>query len=358
MKMTFVLSNWTTVPVGAYKIVYDYADRLAERGHIVYLLHPLDLTNAFGWPRRYYYKFKKTIGTLIRRKWFTLQPGVKFIVVPTLEEKYIPNADKIIATDWVPAKWIDGYGPTKGEKKYFIQVWLEDMPEVDKAWKLNLTKIVCSRWLQAKAEEFGEKAIVVPNAVDTHFFRIINSIEQRNPFSLGMLYHPAPFKGFNNGLNAIRIVKEKHSKVSLKLFGVFPKPKNMPGWVEYTRNPSREDLLGLYNSTGIFVNSSLTESWGLSPAEAMACGCAVAATNNRGILEYAEHGKTALISPVQSPAQLAAHILFLIENDQKRMEMARAGSLAIRQYTWDDAVDRFERALNVTSAMNTSGGKV
>ncbi len=347
MKITFLLSNWTTVPVGAYKVVYVYANRFAERGHTVYLVHPLDLTNSHGWLWRYYFKLKKKIGTLIRRKWFTLHFRVKFRIVPTLEEKYIPNADKIIATDWVPANWIDGYGPEKGEKKYFIQVWLKDMPEVDKAWKLKLTKIVCSEWLRAKAEEFGEKAIVVPNAVDSRIYRVVNPIEQRNPFSLGMLYHTASFKGFGDGFKAIKIVKERHPKVLLKLFGVFPKPGNMPDWVEYLRNPSREELVRLYNSISIFVNSSLTESWGLPPAEAMACGCAIAATNNQGIQEYAEHGKTALISPIQSPEELAANIITLIENDQKRIEMAKTAKTRIQQYDWDDAVIKFERALNL-----------
>src|SRR5574337_435216 len=275
MKITFVLSKWITVPVGAYKVIYDYANRFAERGHAVYLVHPVDLANSHGWLWRYALKFKKRVGTLIRRKWFKLHSRVKFLVVPTLEEKYIPDADKIIATDWVPANWINGYGRQKGAKKYFIQVWLEDMPEVDKAWKLNLTKIVCSRWLRSKAEEFGEKAIIVPNAIDTQVFRVITPIEQRNHFSLGMLYHTESFKGFDDGFKAILIAKERHPEVSLKLFGVFPKPGNMPSWVSYSKNPSCEELVRLYNSISIFVNSSLIESWGLPPAEAMTCGCAV-----------------------------------------------------------------------------------
>lgn len=51
MKITFVLVSSGQNPVGGFKIVYEYANCLAARGHNVTIIHPaLSLTDApFYW---------------------------------------------------------------------------------------------------------------------------------------------------------------------------------------------------------------------------------------------------------------------------------------------------------------------
>ncbi len=348
MRVTFVLPGWSTLPVGGFKIVYEYASRLVHRGHVVNLVHPLDLDNNHGLLWRNSVRVKRFFGFLIRGKWIRLHPSVNFLVTPSLEEKFIPDSDRIIATAWQTANWVNGYSPEKGEKFYFIQhyeIWSGDKQSVDETWRLKLNKIVISQWLTSIAAQFGETSIWIPNAIDTSIFRVIKPIEQRNPFTIGMFYHTNEWKGFSDGLKAVTIAKKTYPRITLRLFGAFSKPKDMPDWVEYTQNPSLAKLVGLYNEVGIFVHSSLIEGWGLPPAEAMACGCAVALTDSKGIMDYAEHDKNTLISPVQSPERLAENIVYLIEHYDKRIELAKAGNKRIQLFTWDKAVRSFERAL-------------
>src|SRR5574337_11234 len=341
MTVTFVLPGWSTLPVGGFKNVYEYANRLAQRGHIVNLVHPLDLDNSHGLIWRNSVRIRRFFKFIVDGKWVQLHPDVNFMITSSLEEKFIPDSDCIIATAWQTANWIHAYSPKKGKKFYFIQhyeIWSGDKQSVDKTWTLKLKKIVISQWLASVAAQFGETSIWISNAIDTDIFRIIKPIEQRTPCTLGMFYHTDKWKGFSDGMEAVAIAKRKYPQITLKLFGAFPKPKKMPDWVKYTRNPSSKELVDFYNEVSVFVHSSLIEGWGLPPAEAMACGCAVAVTDSKGIMDYAEHDKNSLISPIQSPERLAENIVCLIENQEKRIELAKAGNARIQAFMWDKAV--------------------
>lgn len=352
MKITFILPGWTTSPVGGFKVVYEYSNRLAERGHSVNVVHPLDLEKSHGPIWRNCIHVRRYIGSLVRGKWFNLNSSVNFLVTPTIEEQYIPDGDCVIATAWQTASWVNGYSIGKGNKFYLVQhyeTWAGDKGEVDRTWKLGLRKIVSSKWLRSIAENMAEAAEWVPYGIDSEIFKILKPIEERDIYSVGMLYHESAWKGFDDGLAALTLLKAKYPKVSLKLFGVFPRLRGLPDWITYVRNPSLLDIVGLYNSMSIFVHTSLVEGWGLTPAEAMACGCAVVATNSGGVLDYAEHEKTALVSPASFPEQLANNIMYLIENNEKRIALAKAGHERIRQFTWDKAVTRLEQVLKSES---------
>jgi glycosyltransferase involved in cell wall biosynthesis len=77
----------------------------------------------------------------------------------------------------------------------------------------------------------------------------------------------------------------------------------------------------------------------------MACGCAVAAVDNGGHREFAQHESTALLSPPKDAAALAGNILRLVQDPDLRMRIAQAGNAYIRNFTWDKSVNLFEKAI-------------
>jgi glycosyltransferase involved in cell wall biosynthesis len=77
----------------------------------------------------------------------------------------------------------------------------------------------------------------------------------------------------------------------------------------------------------------------------MACGCAVVSTDCGGIREYAEHGVNALLSPPEDPKGLAQNVLRLLDDDNLRVRLAKAGYEKIQEFTWDKAVTRLEEVL-------------
>jgi glycosyltransferase involved in cell wall biosynthesis len=172
--------------------------------------------------------------------------------------------------------------------------------------------------------------------------------EERGPQSLLMLYHHSVWKASEDGLSAVSRLRQEFPDLSLNLFGVSPRPKSLPDWTTYHRQPTATELRGLYNRAAIFLSPSLSEGWALPPAEAMSCGAALVATEIGGHLDYAIEGETALLCPPERPELLADRIRRLLLDPSLRVQIARRGSVYVRRFTWQQALDGFETALQAS----------
>jgi glycosyltransferase involved in cell wall biosynthesis len=317
LKITFVLPLAGTHPIGGFKVVYEYANFLAGRGHQVSVVHPA--------------RFR------IDQLW-----------VPTLAARHIPDADAVIATAWETAEWAAEYPANKGRRFYLIQhleTWSGPEQRVLATWKLPLAKIVIARWLEKIAEELGEGSHLIYNGLDFTRFRVETPIEARDPMQVLAIHHSLDWKGAADALAAFQIAQAAEPRLKLTLFGVPPRPAALPTTIGYHQNPSQETIAGLYNQAAIFVSASWTEGFSLPPAEALQCGAAIALTDIEGPASYAFHARTALLSPVKDPAALAANILRLAQDPELRIRLARAGHAHVQGFTWQRAGEALEALL-------------
>jgi glycosyltransferase involved in cell wall biosynthesis len=181
--------------------------------------------------------------------------------------------------------------------------------------------------------------------VDFAEFRIERPIADRQGTKVCMLAHPAPWKGLKTGLTALEIARARVPGLQAVLFGTHPRPAEIPEWIDYVERPSPEALRDIYNASAIFLHPSQIEGWPLPPVEAMACGCALVASANKGVLEYAEDELTALLAPVNDAASLAQQLLRTLTADALRQRLAEGGCRHVKQFTWDRAVDSLEAVL-------------
>lgn len=340
-------------PAGGFKVVYEYANHLQARGHRVTVVHPRSLDPLPGalqklksllWP----YKIKWQDRSVV--PWLAMRPEVRLSLVADLGEQFIPNGDAIFATAYQTAFHVAGYGASKGRKFYLIQhheTWLGPEEEVNRTWRLPLHKIVISRWLMSLAREFGANGDVsyIPNGLDFSRFNLVTPITTR-PRRVAMLAHPFAWKGMADGLAALEMVRAQTPDLEAILFGASARPPELPTWIEYVEHPTPDKLLALYNSCAVFLHTSWSEGWGLPPAEAMACGCALVAAANQGVQDYAEHEITALLAPIKQPEALARQLLRAVRDNALRLRIAEAGHQSIQRYTWERAVDAMEALLN------------
>jgi glycosyltransferase involved in cell wall biosynthesis len=355
--ITFLLPLAGTHPIGGFKVVYEYANFLASRGHRVSVVHPaifrIDRPLSRLGPR----DALRTVAAYVRHKllgsykptaWFELHPSVRPLWVPSLAAHHIPDSDCVVATAWETAEWAAMYPPAKGRKFYLIQhleTWSGAEDRVLATWRLPLEKIVIARWLQRTAEELGERAHLVHNGLDFTRFTLRNPIEGRDANRILAIHHPLDWKGSADALGAFQLARQQEPSLTLALFGIPPRPPDLPPEIAYHENPPQSAIAELYNQTAIFVSASWTEGFSLPPAEALQCGAAIALTDIEGPASYAFHERTALLSPVRDPAALAANILRLVREPDLRIAVARNGHEHIRQFTWDKAGEAFERIL-------------
>ena len=353
--ITFLSPGGGTVPTGGTKVMYEYANGLADRGWQVRIVHPCLLeqeeiekvraTILLRARRWLGYQRRRITGSYKPDRWFKVRPNVELICTKTLEPRYIPPSDVWVATYWYTAKWAATY---PGVRLYLIQHlerWCGPEAQVMATWKMPLRKIVISRWLQDVARNLGEPSHYVPNGLNFEAFGMDVAPAKRDPHAIAMLYHHSDWKGSSDGLRAIYEAKARVPDLKVQIFGVPSRPRDLPSWVEYYQNPLQSKLREIYNTAAIFVSPSWAEGWPLPPAEALQCGAALAATDIGGHREYALPGETALISPPKDPGALAVNILRLLENQELRIRLARQGNQYIQQFTWDRAVSSFESVL-------------
>jgi glycosyltransferase involved in cell wall biosynthesis len=364
MKVTFILPRYIWSGCGGPRVIYEYANHLAIRGHTVTVVHP----NVWGSPsprKPGFYGWARRKGAGLRdwlftpsMHWQPIDPRVRMAYVPKLADKYVPDADAIFTTSWTTADFVLRCSWTKGAKFNLIQHFETThggtKEQIDALWRMPLHKVVIADWLYDLGTELGcQDMVKIPNGFDHSRFRISAPIAQR-PERVAMMFAHAEWKGSADGLAALERVKARHPGLQAVFFGHPRRPGFLPSWIAYVRNPSEKQLVeSVYNSARIFVCPSWTEGFPLPPGEAMACGCAVASTSCTGVTEYAEHNVTALLSPIKNPVALAANILRLFEDDELRIRIAEESHKRIQSFNWERSTDLLERYIQESVQQDT-----
>lgn len=358
MRIAFILPGHGTRPAGGFKVVYEYANGLVKRGHAVTVIHtPYQKTgecSPTALLRRFLVYAGRSLGMGGGYRpdgWFDVDPRVILKWVPVPSGRWITDADAVVATSWETSEWTCRYGCSKGRKFYLLQhderVFDADYSmRVADSWRFPMHKIVVARWLKELMYDIGQPCDHVPNGIDFHAFNLDSPIHNRDHLRLMMLHHTAGWKGSADGLRALAIAHETFPHLKATVYGVGRRPADLPTWMEYHQQPCQSDLRFLYNDCAIFISPSHSEGWGLPGAEAMACGAALVSTDNGGVRDYAEHEKTALLSPPKDPEALARNVMRLIRDDALRISLAEEGHLHIQQFTWSRAVDAFESCIS------------
>lgn len=350
LKIAFVLPGYSKSPIGGYKMVFEYANRLADRNHNVSIAfdcasgaqrHPLP-----GFLKKLCYQY------LVWHypTWFSLNKRIHKICAYTgINDQEIPDGDIICATSVDTANPVSKLNSSKGKKVYFIQDfenwggWTDEA--VKDTYRLGMTNIVIAKWLQQLVKESGASSIVIPNGIDFTAFNVEIPIEKRTQYKIAMLYHVKPHKGSSYGIKALERLKEKYQDLQATVFGVPDRPSELPSWVQYVQDASQEQLRQIYNDAQIYLCPSIKEGFGLTGAEAMACGAAYVSSDYGGVHEYAVDGRNVLLSPPKDVNGLVEHVSYLFDHDEERIKLAQQGYEDIQKLDWKNSVDRLEKVL-------------
>lgn len=345
MKITFTLPQPTICPIGGYKIMYEYANRFSKLGH--------DVTIVYNCEKLYYKDVLKAIRRAkmfikFNRKvhWFPISKEVKRVyALDGIKNKYYPEADYLIVCDIGSVMPIYNLDKSKGKMIYFIQDienWRHSDEYVNDTYALPVPKIAISNWIKKRVDMYSETpATVIPNGLDMTKLGVDNPIEDRNPYTVSMLYHALEHKGSKYGIESLIKLKKSVPKLKVEMFGVPNRPDDLPEWINYTQKATTEQLRKIYNSTALFLCPTINEGFGLTGAESMACGCALVSTNYGGIREYAVDNKNSMLCPIKDSDALCKAMFALINDNEKRIQLAKSGVKDVAKLNWDRAVNDF-----------------
>jgi glycosyltransferase involved in cell wall biosynthesis len=104
----------------------------------------------------------------------------------------------------------------------------------------------------------------------------------------------------------------------------------------------RPDAVRVMAACDVFVLASLYEGLGVAVMEALALGLPVVATAVGGVPEVVQHGREGLLVPPGQPRELAAALVSLLTDAERRGRMAEAAAQRGGALSIDTAVQRTE----------------
>ena len=298
LKIAYLL-KWT-VTNGGTKVIFQYSNKLAERGHKIYLIcHDQEPT------------------------WFPLDSNIKYIQVPENEVlgEHIPkDVDLIVcATNTCIYEAIEQrLAPViyfeQGSHHLFNrnEVEQEKLDFIAKELAVCNNIYTVSEFAKDKIMEFYNKdSYVIPNAVDIEIFYYGDERKNNSKIVISSIGpEDWDFKGMKYVLEA---VKELQKEYDIDFQWVTPRVPNTQIGTIFV-NPKQIVIGDMLRKTDIFILASEFESFCLPILEAMTCGAAVVCTNAGGNMEFSKDGESCLIINKRDSADIVEKVKKLILN--------------------------------------------
>lgn len=267
--------------------------------------------------------------------------------------------------------------------------WLNQLDLKTIASRVSKTDLVigCSEYISDRTRQslpqFTQRCQTVFNGVDVACFTPQTENFDRDSTQFTLLYvgRISPEKGVHLLIDAFLQVAEKYPQARLEIVGAEaivgkdllinlcddPKvqalksfypgsyleqlkqriPDRLRHRIVFVGPRSQVELRQHYWNADILVNPSLSESFGMSLAEAMACEVPVIGARVGGMTSVIDEGKTGLLFESANVSELTQAILKLLGDENLRKQMGKAGRERVLQlFTWEaiaeDLIDRYK----------------
>lgn len=194
----------------------------------------------------------------------------------------------------------------------------------------------------------SKKVEVIPFGIDTNLFKPQNKLAAKKQLGISpknltiiIVGRLDPVKDHLTFLKAAEIVSKKYPNILFYIVGStlgdFSKNNNTLKKIQdfLKENASlakrvvfagfSQNMPTVYNASDIIVSSSISESFGLTLAEAAACEVPIVTTNFGGQSLIVKKNVTGFLVPPENPELLAEKILTLIKNPKLRQIFGKNG---------------------------------
>ncbi|MEK7792847.1 MAG: glycosyltransferase family 4 protein [Pseudomonadota bacterium] len=208
------------------------------------------------------------------------------------------------------------------------------------------TIIVPSGFLKAVFAKNGFSATIVPNIIDlTKFSANIRHKTTHDPDFPHIIVTRNLESIYDNAtaIRAFRVVKNIFHNARLTIAGSGPERQMLEDLVDelvlqdavtFAGRIDNDAMADLYRTADLMVNASLVDNMPISILEALASSVPVVSTSAGGIPFLVEHGKTALLVPIQDPIAMSEAILQVLKNPVITQNLVKQGLESIQKYTW------------------------
>ena len=198
--------------------------------------------------------------------------------------------------------------------------------------------------VDANARYFRADWEIIPNGVDTNFFRPNGGSRppDAHPEHPRLLFlgRIEPRNGLGTLLDAMPRILARYPKAVLTVAGDGP-------WRRYYARRARElgasvrfvgqvfdDRPAYYRAADLYLCPTTIASFGVTLLEGMACGAPMIVSDNVGFRSVIDGGEEAVLIPTDDPATWADTTIALLEDPARRAAMGRAGVEKAARFSW------------------------
>lgn len=185
-----------------------------------------------------------------------------------------------------------------------------------------------ANWLREHYPEYIEKIDCIPNGVDWVGLQALHADVHRSGHQLMSIGGGMPRKMIRYICEAIELLN-KTAKVPYLLIvagdiGFDTREINQYSFVRNEGMVSFERVVELLHSSGLYIQNSCFETFGLAPLEALACGCNLLLSNQIGAIEvFSEVWEDDLIEDYSNSEEIAKKIERLMKRgNHERLEQS------------------------------------
>jgi glycosyltransferase involved in cell wall biosynthesis len=190
----------------------------------------------------------------------------------------------------------------------------------------------------------SERVVVTMNGVETK--EIVN-LKEKKIFDACFMGRLVKSKGVYDLLSIWKTVCSKRPNAKLAILGDGPERERLEKLIFETGLMTNITLFGfvtgdkkyrVLKSSKIFIFPSYLESWGISIAEAMACGLPVIAYN---LSIYKEAFDNKIITVCLGDVEgMAKHVIYLLENPEIAIKIGETNREFVKKYDWKTIAEK------------------
>ncbi|PZD95569.1 glycosyl transferase family 1 [Paenibacillus sambharensis] len=338
MKARIIFVLETTGLAGGIKNVFELADRLALCGY------QTEIYALGGLPR-----------------WFPLAAPLRQFPNYHHLERELRRQDALkVATWWrtAPVVWssCDPRRGGRGTPYYLVQDIEEyyyqdpDRPDIREqvlaTYRLPMNYLTISSWVEEQLfSRFGQRAACISIAIDQGLFSPSRRDAAHNPNQIAACSRQSqPLKGYSVTREAVQLVHRRMPGIQFLTYGT--EAERLPALPHrHVQAPDDREVAAIYKASGVFVQTSRHEGFGLPMLEAMACGTPVVCTKAEGNEEFCLDGWNCLLVD-KDDAEAAARAIERVLCDPRLAEYLAANAVqTARQYNWPAVLAKLDTAL-------------
>ena len=210
--------------------------------------------------------------------------------------------------------------------------------------------IATSSWLVETAQVYGHKDVTLIHPGIDNVFVPKEKETLRTVAIIGGLAHPSPEKNFKRYVSAVCALKKNYNiNVTAHVLSAQPLSQIKEfddAAIQYKifTAPHPREIARMYTQCSVWISTSISEGWGLTTLESLACGTPVVFIPNRGLNEYMVHEQNCLVVK-DNTDDVAQGVMRLLHDTSLRSKVVANGIILTKHFTWDNTLNLFAQVL-------------